>query len=268
MQSIHKNNLSSYLSDWKVKIDIKNKYFEKGKHKPLPIPKTFQAIANKTFDLSVMLRYLDSNLKILENNKSPLTIDYQAYADAIVFLQASYLFYHILLDTLAGVIAYFYKKNERINLPHSFHDLLKKSKNWDKFPKDLDLILEKAQIWFPEFKERRVDLVHHYESFLIFFKKNESGEYILEHSNRSAESKFKNFGEIRKYIGFLLCVYQQLIDDLLDHFDSKFKTWFGVDVDKTIRSSTMMKWNSSNMLWWAVNYGGYKNSDLELRNNK
>ena len=268
MYSIHKNILSSYLSEWKSTIYIVKKVFEKGKYEPSPTPKTFQAIFNKTLDLSVMLRYLDLNLKILEKNKSPLTIDYQAYTDAIVFLQSYYLFYHILLDNLAGVIAYFYNKNERINLPHSFHKLLKRSKNWDKFPKDLNLILEKAQIWFPEFKERRVDLVHHYESFLIFLKKNESGEYILEHSNRSGGSKFKNFGEIRKYIGFLLCVYQQLIDDLLDHLDSKFESWYRVNVGKTIRSSTMMKWNSSNMLWWAVNYGGYKNSDLELRNNK
>jgi len=264
VQSIHKNNLSSYLSDWKVKIDIKNKYFEKGKHKPLPIPKTFQAIANKTFDLSVMLRYLDSNLKILENNKSPLTIDYQAYADAIVFLQASYLFYHILLDTLTGAIAYFYEKNEMINLPHSFHDLLKKSKNWHKFPKDLNFILKKAHIWFPEFKERRVDLVHHYKSFLILLKKNKSGEYILEHSNRSYGNKFKNFGEIRKYIGFLFCEHQKLIDNLLDHFDSKFIIWYGIVASKTSRSSTMMEWNSASMLWWAVNYGGYKDPDLEF----
>lgn len=262
MQSIHKNNLSSYLSDWKVKIDIKNKYFEKGKYKPSPTPKTFQAIANKTIDLSVMLRYLDSNLEILENNKSPLTIDYQAYADAIVFLQASYLFYYILLDTLAGVIAYFYKKNERINLPHSFQDLLKKSKNWHKFPKDLNFILKNAHIWFPEFKERRVDLVHHYKSFLILLKKNKSGAYILEHSNRSYGNKFKNFGEIRKYIGFLFCEHQKLIDNLLDHFDSKFKIWYGIDATKTNRSPTMMEWNSASMLWWAVSYGGYEDPNL------
>ena len=76
-------------------IYIVNKVFEKGKYEPSPTPKTFQAIVNKTLDLSVMLRYLDSNLKILENNKLPHALHYQAYTDAIVFLQASYLFYHI-----------------------------------------------------------------------------------------------------------------------------------------------------------------------------
>jgi len=253
MESIHKNDLSAYLSEWKMMMDMRNRIPNLSKNKIQPIPKTFQAIANKTLDLSVMLRYLNSNLRILENNKTPLVvIHYQAFTDAIVFLQASYLFYRILLDNLAGVIAYFYNKNERIKLPQSFHRLLKKSKNWDKFPKDLNLILEKAQIWFPEFKDRRVDLVHHYKSFLIFFKKNESGEYILEHSNRSYGSKFKNFGEIRKYIGFLLCEYQKLIDNLLDHFDSKFKIWYGIVASKASRSSSMMEWNSANMLWWAV----------------
>jgi hypothetical protein len=262
VQSIHKNNLSAYLSDWKSEVNIMNKVIKKDKYKPVYTPIAFEAIANKTHDLSVMLRYLDSNLKIIENMKSPLKIDYQAYADAIVFLQASYLFYHILLDTLAGVIAYFYKKNERINLPHSFHDLLKKSKNWNKFPKDLNSILEKAHIWFPEFKERRVDLVHHYKSFLIFLKKNKSGEYTLEHSNRSYGNKFKNFGEIRKYIGFLLCVYQQLIDDLLDHFDTKFKDWYGIKVGRSDRTQTC---KVGDMLWWwAVKYGGYKNPDLKF----
>ena len=264
MYSIHKNNLSSYLSDWKIKINIVNKFLKKGKYEPSHTPKAFQAIANKTLDLSVMLRYLDSNLIILENSKSPLTIDYQAYADAIVFLQASYLFYHILLDTLAGVIAYFYKKNERINLPHSFHDLLKKSKNCNKFSEDLNFILEKSHIWFPEFKERRVDLVHHYKSFLIFLKKNKNDEYTLEHSNRSLGNKFRNFGEIRKYIGFLSCERQKLIDNLLDHFDSKFKSWHRVDVGKASRSSTMIEWNSASMLWWAVNYGGYEDPNLEF----
>jgi len=262
VQSIHKNNLSVYLSDWKSEVNIRNKIIKKDKYKPVYTPIAFEAIANKTHDLSVMLRYLDSNLKIIENIKSPIKIDYQAYADAIVFLQASYLFYYILLDTLAGVIAYFYKKNERINLPHSFQDLLKKSKNWHKFPKDLNFILKNAHIWFPEFKERRVDLVHHYKSFLILLKKNKSGAYILEHSNRSYGNKFKNFGEIRKYIGFLFCEHQKLIDNLLDHFDSKFKIWYGIDATKTNRSPTMMEWNSASMLWWAVSYGGYEDPNL------
>ena len=263
MQSIHKNNLSAYLSDWKSEVNIRNKIIKKDKYKPVYTPIAFEAIANKTHDLSVMLRYLDSNLKIIENIKSPLKIDYQAYADAIVFLQASYLFYHILLDTLVGVIEYFYKENEGITLPDSFNKLLIREKE-GKLPKDLSGVLKNTHIWFPEFKERRVDLVHKYKSFLIFLKKNKSGEYILEHSNRSFGNKFKNFGEIRKYIGFLFCEHQKLIDNLLDHFDSKFKIWYGINASKTSRSSIIMEWSSASMLWWAVHYGGSKVPDLEF----
>ena len=259
MEAIHKNDLSAYLSDWKMKIEMINRLSKIGKNKPQPIPKTFQAIFNQTIDLSVMLRYLDSFLRILENNKSPLSIDYQAYADAIVFLKASYLFFHILLDTLVGVIGDFYKEKEEIALPDSFNKLLRRDKE-GKLPKDLSGVLKNTHIWVPEFIDRRVDLVHHYESFLIFLKKNKNGEYILEHSNRSFGNEFKNFGEIRKYIGSLLCVYQQLIDDLLDHFDTKLNIWYGTMVDRsiTIREGDML-W------WWAGKYGNYTHPDFVIK---
>ena len=266
MEAIHKNDLSAYLSDWKMKmemINILNILSKIGKNKPQPIPKTFQAIFIQTNDLQIVLRYLDSKLRILENNKLPFSKKYQDYADAIVFLKVTYMFYRILLDTLAGLLEYFYKKNEGINLPHSFHDLLVKSKKWKKFPKGLNFILKKTYIWFPEFKERRVDLVHHYKSFLILLKKNKSGECILEHSNRSYGNKFKNFGEIRKYIGFLLCVYQQLIDDLLDHFDTKFKDWYGITAGRSGRTQTIREGDM--LWWWAEKYGNYKHSDLKIK---
>jgi len=264
MESIHKNNLSTYLSDWKVKMEMMNSFSKIGKYKTLPIPKIFQAIFIQTIDLSVVLRYLDSKLRILENNKSPLTMDYQAYTDAIVFLKVAYLFFRILLDTLAGVIEYFYKKNERINLPHSFNKLQKREKEGN-LPRDLSDILKKAHIWFPDFTDRRDNLVHHYESFLILFEKNKSSVNILEHSNMPNRNEYKNFGEIRGYLGFLLCGYQKLIDDLLDHFDTKFRAWYGITASKSSRGQTVMEWNSINMLWWAVKYGGYKHPDLGFK---
>ena len=113
MEAIHKNDLSAYLSDWKMKMEMINilKILSKiGKNKPQPTPKTFQAIFIQTNDLQIVLRYLDSKLRILENNKLPFPKKYQDYADAIVFLKVTYMFYRILLDTLAGVVAYFIKK--------------------------------------------------------------------------------------------------------------------------------------------------------------
>ena len=264
MKAIHKNDLSGYLSDWKMKMEMMNKLVKIGKNKPQPIPKTFQAIFTQNTDLRIVLRYLDSKLKILENDKLPFSKKYQDYADAIVFLKVCYMFYRILLDTLARIIRYFYKENEGIKLPCSLFIPPVKNKKRENIPKDLSDILDKVYIWFPEVITRRDGLVHRCESFLILIEENKSGIIMLKHSNRPYGNEFKNFGRIREYIGFLLCEYQKLIDNLLDHFDSKFKIWYGIVASKASRSSSMMEWNSANMLWWAVKYGGYKNPDLRL----
>lgn len=263
MEAIHKNDLSTYLSDWKMKMEMMNKFSKIGKNKPQFIPKTFQAMSIQTTDLWIVLRYLDSKLRILENNKLSFSKKYQDYADAIVFLKVTYIFYRILLDTLARIIKDFYKKNEGINLPHIFTDSFVKSKKWKKFPKDLSFILKKIYIWFPEVKKRRDDLVHGCESFLILIEGNKSGMNILKHSNISYGNKLKYFGGIREYIGFLLCVYQQLIDDLLDHFDIKFKDWYGIIAGRSSRTQTIREGDM--LWWWAVKYGNYKHSDLKIK---
>ena len=263
MEAIHKNDLSTYLSDWKIKMERMSKFSKIGKNKSQPTPKTFQAISIQTTDLWIVLGYLDSKLKILENNKLPFSKKYQDYADAIVFLKVTYIFYRILLDTLAGIIRYFYRKNEGIDLPHSFNRLLVKSKKWDKFPKDLSVILKKVHIWFPELKKRRDDLVHYYESFLILIEENKSGMKILKHFNIAYGDKFEKYEGIREYIGFLLCVYQQLIDGLLDHFDTKFKDWYGIIAGRSSRTQTCKVGDI--LWWWAVKYGNYKHSDLKIK---
>ena len=264
MEAIHKNDLSTYLSDWKMKMEMMNRFSKIGKNKPQPIPKDFQAISIQTTDLWIVLRYLDSKLKILENNKLPLSEKYQDYADAIVFLKVTYIFYRIILDTLENIIKYFYKKNEGIKSHHIFYDLHDpKSKKGGKFPKDLSVILKKVHTWFPEAKKRRDDLVHGCESFLILIEGNKNRVNILEHSNIAYGNKFKKFGGIREYIGFLLCVYQQLIDDLLDHFDIKFKDWYGIIAGRSSRTQTCKEGDM--LWWWAVKYGNYKHSDLKIK---
>jgi hypothetical protein len=264
MEAIHKNDLSAYLSDRKMQMETVNKLSKIGKNKSHTIPRNFQAIFEHAKDLWIVLRYLDSRLKILENNKLPLSEKYQDFADAVVFLKCTYIFYRILLDTIARIIRYFYRENEGIELPDSLFMPPDKSKKRENIPKDLSVILNKVYIWFPELKDRRDDLVHDCESFLILFEGNKSGMNMLKHSNITPKKEIKSFGRIREYIGFLLCEYQKLIDNLLDHFDSKFKIWYGIVASKASRSSSMMEWNSANMLWWAVKYGGYKNPDLRL----
>lgn len=262
MIAIHKNDVTAYLSKWKLSMNTAT-IAKSGKDKRQPIPKTFQSTASQALDLSTMLIYLDSKLRILEN-KPPDAMDYQAYADAIVFLRAAYVFFRILLDTLAGVIRYFYKKNEQINLPSSFNHFLKKEEN-SKLPKDLSVILKKARVWFPQLRDRRDDLVHHYGHFLILFRKNKNGASILEHFDMAKANKFRNYGDIRQYFGFLLSGYQRLIDDLLDHFDTKFRTWYGIIASRLSRTQTQMEGNAACMLWWAAKYGDYKHPDLVIQ---
>jgi hypothetical protein len=262
MEAIHKNELSTYLSDLKMYIEMRNKLSKIDKNKPQNIPKDFQEISEHTKDLWIVLRYLDSKLKILENNKLPLSDKFQDLADAAVFLKCTYIFYQILLDTISRIIKYFYRENEGIKLPHSLFMPPDKSNKRKNIPEDFSVILNKIYKWFPLVKDRRDDIVHDCESLLILFEGSKSGINILKHSNITYKKGIKSFGRIREYIGFLLCVYQQLIDDLLDHFDTKFKDWYGI---KMVRPGRTQTGRVGDILWWwAVKYGGYENPDLKF----
>ena len=121
----HKNDLRVYLGDWKNVMNIVLKT-----QPPVILPQTLISFSNNTYDLSLMLSYLNDKLTILE--KTPLIagqrIDSQAYAEVRVFLKVSYLFFRILLDDISGVIEYFYKKNEPNvyrGVKKSFDDLLR-----------------------------------------------------------------------------------------------------------------------------------------------
>ncbi len=263
MEAIHKNDLSAYLSDQKMLMEIVKKSSKFGKNKSQTISKDFQAIFEHTKDLRIILRYLDSKLKILENNKLPLPEKYQDFADAAVFLKCTYIFYRILLDTIARIIRYFYWENEGIKLPHELFLPPDKSKKSEIIPKDLSVILNKVYIWFPEIKDRRDDLVHDCESFLILFEGNKSGMNMLKHSNITPKKEIKSFGRIREYIGFLLCEYQKLIDNLLDHFDTKFKDWYKIIAGRSSRTQTQREGDM--LWWWAEKYGNYKHPDLKIK---
>ena len=81
---------------------------------PISMPTPFAFLSNNTYDLSLMFAYLDDKLTVFEETPlTPSQFNYQAYAEARVFLKASYLFFRILLDDVSGIIEYFYKKNEK-----------------------------------------------------------------------------------------------------------------------------------------------------------
>ena len=95
---------------------------------------------------------------LLEKNETS-KIGPMAYSKARVCLKTVYIFYRILLDTLAAVIEYYYKKNEKISLPSSFHSLFNKQKN-GQLPDELSSVIQHTLPWFPALMSRRDDLVH------------------------------------------------------------------------------------------------------------
>ncbi len=255
----HKNNLSGYIGSW---LNVMNNI--KKTQPPIRIPQEVVSYNDNTYDLSLMLSYLDNNLKILE--KTPLTpdkFDYLAYAQARAFMKVCYMFLRIILDDVSGIIKHFYDENEHpIIVPKSFDDLLKKADN-RKLPEDLIALIQPSKEWFCQMRQRRVDLEHNYESLLISFRQGKNGENILGHFSTMGHTT-KEYEDIRQYIGFVLCEYQKLIDNLLDHFDSKFRNWYGFAPPRDI---TILDRIVDMPLWWAYKYGNYRHKDLAENNN-
>lgn len=232
---------------------------------PIDIPQEVVSFNDNSYDLSLMLSYLDDNLTILENKPiTPKEFDYMAYAKARSFLKVCYLLLRILLDNVSGIIKYFYDKNEpQVGIPKSFDDLLKKANNC-RLPEDIVALLKRSNEWFPQMRQRRVDLEHNYESLLVSFRQGKDGEAILGHFGTKGHTT-KEYEDIRKYFGFVLCEYQKLIDNLLDHFDAKFGTWYRFVPSRNI---TIMSDIVDLPLWWAYKYGDYRNEALQVIEDK
>ena len=256
----HQNNLSGYVGNWRL---IMNQMLKV--QPPVDIPQELVSLGDNTHDLSVMLSYLDVKLTILE--ETPLIagqqIDYQAYSEARSFLKVCYLLVRILFDDVSGVIKYFYDKKEpNSGVTESFNRLLNKAKN-GKLPEDLSTLLRQTIVQFPKMRGRRDDLTHFYESLLISFKQDEDGKTILGHFSTKRHTT-KEYEDIRQYFGFILCEYQKLIDNMLDHFDTKFVDWYKF---KPHRDLNIYKGYAVIMLWWAYKYGNYTHKDLQVVEN-
>ena len=263
----HNNDLRAYLSDWKTKMGIlyntiaKRDPEESKRYNITRIPKPIESFSFNSNDFSILLRYLDNTLRILE--ETPVThseFPYQVYAEARVFLKSFFIFLRILLDDLAGIIEYFYKTNGRLGRIKGFDDLLKKAYK-SKLPEDLSELLRPRRSWFQELKKIRDDLIHHYDSILISFKQNEGGRNVVGHFNIKGRTHYVQ-EDTRKYIGLALSEYQGFIDDLLDHFDRRFKDWYGIVRGKTSRTTSIIEGDIT--LWWAYKYGNYRDQALQV----
>ena len=251
----HQNDLSGYIDNWRLLMNQILKV-----RPPIDIPQELVSLGDNTHDLSVMLSYLDTRLTILEETPfvAGQQINYLAYAEARSFLKVCYMLVRILFDDVSGVIKYFYDKKEpNRGVTKSFNKLLNNVKN-GKLPEDLSKLLKQTIVVFPELRNRRVNLEHDYESLLISFRHDEEGKTILGHFS-TKHRPTKEYEDIRQYFGCVLCEYQTLIDNLLDHFDAKFVDWYRF---KPHRDLNILSGYAGIMLWWAYKYGNYRHKDL------
>ena len=266
---VHKNDLSAYLGDWKnamylayLTISRKNQS-ESQRYHITRIPTPIESFSFNSTDFSILLGYLDDRLRILEQVKiAPNQFSYQSYAEARVFLKTFFFFFRILLDDLSGIIGYFYKANRVIELPRSFDDLQKKAVK-QSLPDDLQQILQPTLLWFSKMKDSRDDLVHHFDSILLSFKQGKGGKNIVGHFNIKGRSSYIE-EDTRQHIGLLLCEYQKFIDNLLDHFDTKFGEWYGIIQGESGRTTSILQGSAGITLWWAYRYGNYRNDNLQV----
>ena len=254
----HQDSLTNYISNCLYPLNHVLKI-----QPPFDIPQALVSLGDNTRDLSVMLSYLDVQLTILEETP-PIAgqqIDYQAYSDARTFLKMCYLLVRILFDDVSGVIKYFYDKKEpNSGVTKSFNKLLNKAKKGE-LPEDLCVLLRQSIVHFPKMRVRRGALVHEYESLQILFDKDEDGKTVLKHFSMKRYTS-KEYVAIRQHFGDILCEYQTLIDNILDHFDNKFIDWYRF---KPSRGSKTIAWGYAGiMLWWAYKYGNYRKNGIAV----
>ena len=233
------------------------------------------ALVRQEYNLCFMLELLDKRLEAMRsvkdrkdyNSKAHLETLCCAYAEALCCVDAVYIFTRLLLDCAAGIVRHLHQFFNGDSLPKkSFADMYKKSLK-KQLPGGLNTVFSTAMEWFPELKDRRDNIIHHYEVYLIGFERDsEGGTKFIQFSTRVAATRTPNASEglaegedIKSYVGKVMAGYQQLVDHLLDHWDEVFRNRFG-----SVRSRTILEGRVANMLWWAHRYGGYRNANMVI----
>jgi len=264
MRIEHKNCLQTYLGDLLERMNVKARV-EGKPSSGLTVPQPVQSLMRHELNLCLMLELFDKSLTRFEKslNVKKEDIDYGAYSDAISFLDAIYLFSRILLDSAAGVVRHYYNCNNRgQELDKSFNNLYKKSVK-EELPNNLNKVFSECETWFPQLRKRRNDIVHHYETNFIGIRRNTNGEtaalQISHRENTHALSDEVLRSDLRSYIGMVMAGYQRFIDGLLDYWDEMFIRWYSISV---FRHSTHLMGRRANILWWAYQYGEYRNDNM------
>ena len=150
----HKNSLTGYISDLQMRIDI----MARGQGKPpsrSAIPRPVQALIRHEQSICILLELLEERLTRIEA-ALPRKDDsvFIAYAEALVFLDAVYIFTRMALDSVAGIIECLYKQYARETLPPRFKDMLNLSTKGG-LPGSLNAVFSSAGNWFRQFRDRR-----------------------------------------------------------------------------------------------------------------
>ncbi len=186
MRMVHsKNCLQSYLGTWLECMNV----IARARGKPssgLTIPQPVQSLMRHELNLCLMLELFDERLTRFERSLTGniADCDYGAYAEAMAFLDAIYLFSRMLLDCAAGIVGHrdLDKSEKGQELPKSFNDMYKKSVK-GKLPGKLNTVFSECKTWFPELKDRRDAIVHGYETYFIVFGQDSEGEKTAQQSH-------------------------------------------------------------------------------------
>lgn len=265
MQIEHKNDLSSYLSNWLNFVRSSHLKPRDPKATKEGAPVVSNALFFHSNKINLILMLLEERLLRIESSwaqiRKPLTpssfekFDHRAYAEAGLFFESIFFYLKIYLDDIAGIIRHFYRDK---NLPGNYSKLVKSIDRRSDFPDDLAMVIRPAKDWFSQLKVRRDDITHHFEGYILTVGNN------TEYFSRKYENGVSEyFGEIRTYMGGVLRDCQILIDNLLDHFDDKFKEWYGI-IGCLRHQSTIYIDSACQMLWWAYTYSNYRHKYMRI----
>jgi len=224
-----------------------------------------QSLGRHKFNLCIMLELFYERLTRFERTLKgkKVNCDYGAYSETMAFLDAIYLFSRMLLDSAAGIVRHrdLNKSDKGRELPKSFNGMYRKSLE-GKLPTNLNTVFSECKPWFPQLKDRRDAIVHEYETYLIGFGQNsEGGTTAVQFSPRE---KSPAIGDevLHSYIGMVMAGYQSFVDRLLDYWDEMFRCCHGIIRSVNSRTLTVFEGRSANILWWAYQYGGYRNDNM------
>ena len=266
----HKSCLIGYLSHWQTAMKIR----EAGQNNGTLIarlPQPARSFTRREDGICLMLELLDDRLRKIEyliKDVTPgkdITPFSEAYSEAMTFMDTIYIFLRSLLDDVSAIVEYFYRSNKAADVPKDFSRLLNKAKS-GQLPEDLICILRPCQKWFPRLKKERDDIIHHYETNFIGFARDpiDGGFLSIQFSGKTHQAVGNGGIGIRENIGVLLANYQRFIDNLLDLWDRKFLEWYRIVSSRNSRHATILQGQSTNMLLWAVDYGGYTDEELTI----